>query len=144
MPPSVAGRENPGGAFEPLEHHIDDRRSFGPSAGRSASEKLCLLTAPARINPFFIFSLARVTTIRTTQHSVLVQPDGWARGEREGYGGRNYCGSLSLHGTVGTYGTVGTARLRYRRYQQVPHAFGTVARCEVAQAGSKATYSASG
>ena len=26
--PSVAGRENPGGAFEPLEHHIDDQRSF--------------------------------------------------------------------------------------------------------------------
>ena len=48
----------------------------------------------------------------TTQHSVLVQPDGWVRGEREGYGGRNYCGSLSLHGTVptvGTYGTVGTS-----------------------------------
>ena len=26
--PSVARRENPGGAFEPLEHHIDDQRSF--------------------------------------------------------------------------------------------------------------------
>ena len=46
--PSVAGRENPGGAFEPLEHHIDDRRSFGPSAGRSASEKLTLSCSHAR------------------------------------------------------------------------------------------------
>ena len=41
--PSVAGRENPGGAFEPLEHHEDDQSdAFGPSAGRSASEKLYL------------------------------------------------------------------------------------------------------
>ena len=48
--PSVAGRENPGGAFEPLEHHEDDQRSFfGPGAGRSASEKLTSSHAPARL-----------------------------------------------------------------------------------------------
>ena len=41
----------------------------------------CMPTSPKRLSP-----------------CVLVQPDGWARGEREGYGGPRDVTSLSLSG----------------------------------------------
>jgi hypothetical protein len=58
--PSVARRENPGGAFEPLEHHEDDQRSFRAERRPLGLGKtdLFLLTRArglvVYVNPFFL------------------------------------------------------------------------------------------
>ena len=78
---------------------MPSRRGCGLTLQVLATMCVFLTAAPSQNRSSLISELA---ASKTLGNGSLIQPDGWARGEREGYGGPRDVTSLSLGGVRGT------------------------------------------